>query len=104
MNTIDVYSRTTQSSGFKSELMKAFYEGVNKNNNPNWVAKLIDNYNLSDGTHAFCFNYQRDIIRDRVGLHLRSKVIDKYLSSGKIFFFDSNVLISYEKKKYHPAN
>jgi len=104
MNTIDVYSRTTQNSGYKSELMKAFYDGVNKNNNPNWAAKLIDNYNLSDGTHAFCFNYQRDIVRDRAGLHLRRKVIDKYLPSGKIFFFDSNVLIAYEKEKYHPTN
>ena len=46
MNTIDVYCRTTQNSGYKSELMKAVYDDVNKNNNPNWASKLIDNYNL----------------------------------------------------------
>jgi hypothetical protein len=32
--------------------MKAFYEGVNKNNNANWVAKLIDNYRFSQMVHT----------------------------------------------------
>ena len=35
----------------------------------------------------------------RVGLHLRMKLIERYEPSGKIWYFDSNVLNSYEKMK-----
>ena len=73
MNTIDVYSKTTAKGGFKYDLMKAFYDGVNKIKNENWRANLIESYEMSNGDYAFCFNYQRDVHRSRPGLDLRKK-------------------------------
>ena len=37
----------------------------------------------------------------RVGLHLRMKLIERYEPLGKIWYFDSNVLNSYEKMRQH---
>jgi hypothetical protein len=102
MNVIDVYSKTTTKEGFKYSLMKAFYDGVNKIKDQNWIANLVDNYEMSNGDYAFCFNYQRDIPRSRPGLDLRKKIIQRYEPPGKIFYYDSNVLVSYEKVKHHP--
>ena len=102
MNTIDIYSNTTAKMGFKHDLMLAFEKGVNKVSNENWRARLIEGYEMSDGTHAFCFNFQRDIHRSRPGLEFRKKIIDSYEPVGKIWYYDSNVLVSYEKVKHHP--
>ena len=102
MNVIDVYSKTTTKEGFKYSLMKAFCDGVNKIKDQNWIANLVDNYEMSNGDYAFCFNYQRDIPRSRPGLDLRKKIIQRYDPPGKIFYYDSNVLVSYEKVKHHP--
>ena len=102
MNVIDVYSKTTTKEGFKYSLMKAFCDGVNKIKDQNWIANLVDNYEMSNGDYAFCFNYQRDIPEGRPGLDLRKKIIQRYEPSGKIFYYDSNVLVSYEKVKHHP--
>ena len=102
MNVIDVYSKTTTKEGFKYSLMKAFCDGVNKIKDQNWIANLVDNYEMSNGDYAFCFNYQRDIPRSRPGLDLRKKIIQRYEPPGKIFYYDSNVLVSYEKVKHHP--
>ena len=104
MSTIDVYSKTTAKMGFKHDLMMAFYKGVNKVGNNDWRAKLVDSYDMSDGDYAFCFNYQRDVHRSRPGLDLRKKIINRYEPPGKIFYYDSNVLVSYEKQKHHPVN
>ena len=103
MNVIDVYSKTTAPGGYKYNLMKAFLDGVNKIRNNQWQANLIDNYNLGKGTHAFCFNYQRKVHRPRPGLDLRKKIIDRYEPAGKIWYYDSNVLVSYEQEKHHPV-
>jgi hypothetical protein len=102
MNVIDVYSKTTTKEGFKYSLMKAFCDGVNKIKDQNWIANLVDNYEMSNGDYAFCFNYQRDIPTSRPGLDLRKKIIQRYEPPGKIFYYDSNVLVSYEKVKHHP--
>ena len=102
MNVIDVYSKTTTKEGFKYSLMKAFCDGVNKIKDQNWIANLVDNYEMSNGDYAFCFNYQRDIPISRPGLDLRKKIIQRYEPPGKIFYYDSNVLVSYEKVKHHP--
>ena len=102
MKTIDVYSKTTAKGGFKYDLMKAFFDGVNKINDSEWRARLIEDYKVSDGNYAFCFNYQRDVHRSRPGLDLRKNIIKKYEPPCRIFYYDSNVLVSYEKVKHHP--
>ena len=102
MKTIEVYSKTTAKGGFKYDLMKAFYDGVNKINDSEWRARLIEDYKVSDGNYAFCFNYQRDVHRSRPGLDLRKNIIKKYEPPCRIFYYDSNVLVSYEKVKHHP--
>jgi hypothetical protein len=102
MKTIDVYSKTTAKGGFKYDLMKAFYDGVNKINDSEWRARLIEDYKVSDGNYAFCFNYQRDVPRSRPGLDLRKNIIKRYEPPCRIFYYDSNVLVSYEKVKHHP--
>jgi hypothetical protein len=102
MNVIDVYSKTTAKGGFKYDLMKAFYDGVNRIKNKDWRANLVEKYEMSNGDYAFCFNFQRDVPRSRPGLDLRKKIINRYEPPGKIFYYDSNVLVSYEKVKHHP--
>jgi len=102
MNTIDVYSKTTTKTGYKNDLMLAFHRGVNRVGDNRWRSNLIDGYEMSNGTHAFCFNYQRDVPRSRPGLDLRKKIIQTYEPTGKIFYFDSNVLVSFEKDKHNP--
>jgi hypothetical protein len=57
--------------------MKAFCDGVNKIKDQNWIANLVDNYEMSNGDYAFCFNYQRDIPTSRPGLDLRKKNYSK---------------------------
>ena len=46
MNTIDIYKKTTAGTGFKSDLLRAFYDGVTKIKNENWKAKMIDDFEL----------------------------------------------------------
>ena len=107
MNTIDIYKKTTAGTGFKSDLLRAFYDGVTKIKNENWKAKVIDDFELSTdnpGTHAFCFNFQREIQRPKPALVLRKKIIEKYEPPKKIWYYDSNVLVSYEKDKHHATN
>lgn len=101
-NTINVYASTTSGSGFKHDLMRAFVKGVTSLRHPDWWANLIEGYEVKDGTHAFCFNYQRIIEKTgRTALEFRRKLIDQFEPQKKIFYFDSNVLVSYEKTKHH---
>ena len=107
MNTIGVYTQTTTAAGYKADLVKAFAKGVGQVANDNWRAELVPESSIKNGySHVFCFNYQRTYPKkaERVGLHLRMKLIERYEPSGKIWYFDSNVLNSYEKVRQHLNN
>ena len=104
MNTIGVYTQTTTAAGYKADLVKAFAKGVGQVANDNWRAELVPESKVKNGySHVFCFNYQRTYPKkaERVGLHLRMKLIERYEPLGKIWYFDSNVLNSYEKVRQH---
>ena len=104
MNRIGVYTGTTTASGYKQDLVRAFAKGVGKLANDNRRADLVPEFDVKNGyTHVFCFNYQRDLPNreGRPGLVLRKRLIDRYEPDDKIWYFDSNVLISYEKHKSH---
>ena len=104
MNTIGVYTSTTTAAGYKADLVKAFAKGVGKLANDNWRAELVPDTEVKNGySHVFCFNYQREMPRktERAGLKLRRHLIERYEPPGKIWYFDSNVLVSYEKMRQH---
>ena len=104
MNTIGVYTQTTTAAGYKADLVKAFAKGVGQVADDNWRAELVPESKVKNGySHVFCFNYQRTYPKkaERVGLHLRMKLIERYEPLGKIWYFDSNVLNSYEKVRQH---
>jgi len=104
MNKIGVYTSTTTAHGYKADLVKAFAKGVNEVNDNNWKADIVPDTEVKEGySHVFCFNYQRKYPKkiERAGLHLRKKLIERYEPPGKIWYFDSNVLVSYEKMKKH---
>lgn len=104
-NLISVYTGTTSGSGFKNDLLKAFVKGANSINHPDWGSIIRDGYEVQEGTHAFCFNYQRIIEKTgRKALNFRRTLIDRFEPPKKIFYYDSNVLVSYEKQKHHVKN
>ena len=102
MNTIGVYTMTTTPAGYKADLVKAFAKGVGKLANDNWRAELSPDDKVKNGhSHVFCFNFQRTMPakEDRTGLILRRRLIERYEPEGKIWYFDSNILGTYEKKR-----
>jgi len=102
MNYIDVYTKTTTNHGYKRDLMLAFANGVNIVSHKNYRARINENYTIDNGQYVMCFNYQRQNNKDKPGLKLRKDLIDRYEPTGKIFYYDSNVLVSYEKEKHDP--
>ena len=68
--------------------------------NDNWRADLVPKVKLKMVTLTyFVLTIKEHILKKRrVGLHLRKKLIERYEPSGKIWYFDSNVLNSYEKE------
>jgi len=93
---------TTTPAGYKADLVKAFAKGVGKLANDNWRAELSPDDKVKNGhSHVFCFNFQRTMPakEDRTGLILRRRLIERYEPEGKIWYFDSNILGTYEKKR-----
>lgn len=102
MNTIGVYTLTTTPAGYKADLVKAFAKGVGKLANDKWRADLVPDDQVKNGySHVFCFNFQRTMPakENRTGLILRRRLIERYEPEGKIWYFDSNILGTYEKKR-----
>lgn len=103
-NTIGVYTGTTVAQGYKAQLVKAFADGVNCQGNENWQAILTEEKEVQKQySHAFCFGYQRGSPpRNRKGLVLRKNLITHYGPTKNIWYYDSDVLVSYEKTRQHP--
>ena len=81
----------------KQTWVKAFAEGVNTLN-PEHSATLIEQHEpIAEYEYSFCFSYQGEVFRptNKMSL-LRRALQEKHLEDGKIFFMDSDVLISYQ--------
>ena len=96
---VGVYLNTTTGGVdyHKQIWVKAFAEGINKHN-PEHSATLIEQHEpLLDYDYSFCFSYQGELFRptNKMSL-LRRALQEKHVEDGKIFFMDSDVLISYQ--------
>tara|TARA_A100001011_G_scaffold377539_1_gene441307 strand:+ start:383 stop:1384 length:1002 start_codon:yes stop_codon:yes gene_type:complete len=96
---VGVYLNTTTGGVdyHKQIWVKAFAEGINKHN-PDHSATLIEEHEPVTGyDYSFCFSYQGEMFRptNKMSL-LRRALQEKHVEDGKIFFMDSDVLISYQ--------
>ena len=98
---VGVYLNTTTGGVdyHKQIWVKAFAEGIN-NHNPDHSATLIEEHEpVADYEYSFCFSYQGESFRptNKMSL-LRRALQEKHVEDGKIFFMDSDVLISYQSR------
>jgi hypothetical protein len=95
MKTIAVYANTCAIGSYKELWPKAFYQGL-QHHAPDWHSTYVTNRKLTDAEYAWCFAYQvKGDIKQSDTSH-RRQIIDRYEPTGKIFFLDSDVLISYD--------
>ena len=97
---VGVYlNTTTGGADFHKQIwVRAFAEGIN-NITPG-LAEVLDRQSVSfDYDYSFCFSYQSEVYRrnNKMSL-LRRALQEKHVEDGKIFFMDSDVLISYQGK------
>ncbi len=97
---VGVYLNTTTGGAdyHKQIWVKAFAEGINSIT-PG-LAEVLERHTISfDYDYSFCFSYQGEVFRptNKMSL-LRRALQEKHLEDGKIFFMDSDVLISYQKE------
>ena len=91
---IAVYANTCAIGSYKALWPKAFYDGLQYHKD--WKSTYVLEKKLIDAEYAWCFAYQ---VKGDVKLSDQShrrQIIDKYEPTGKIFFLDSDVLISYD--------
>ena len=94
MKTIAVYANTCALGSYKELWPKAFYQGLQ--HHAEWQSTYVTNSQLTDAQYAWCFAYQvRGDVKQSDNSH-RRQIIDKYEPKGKIFYLDSDVLISYD--------
>ena len=94
MKHIAVYSNTCAKGSYKEIWPRAFYQGLQ--HHADWKSTYVENKRLIDAEYAWCFAYQvKGDIKMSDQSH-RRQIIDKYEPTGKIFFLDSDVLISYD--------
>ena len=93
MKTVGIYYKTTADS-YKADWVTAFEQGVNVHSTE-WKAIPVRDHTIIDTDYGFCFNYQMFNDANKPNTSLRRQVIDKFEPSGKIFYTDGDVLISY---------
>ena len=95
---VDIFNRSTVPYGYKQNLLQGFGLPIEKDGSFDKVVYHNQN-NTIDTTHSIIFNYQNPDNRNnlgkplRPGLDLRISVFDKHKEDGKIWFFDSDVLV-----------
>ena len=96
-----IYERTTQSSGYKSELMRAFSQGCRfVGIQPIMEKELL----IHDSDYSLIFNFQLNKGRHE-GHQLRQDVFKKQTEkNGNIWMYDSDVLITFSLCKTSPSN
>ena len=94
MKTIAVYANTCALGSYKELWPKAFYQGLQ--HHVEWQSTYVTDRQLTDAEYAWCFAYQvRGDTKQSDNSH-RRQIIDKYEPTGKIFYLDSDILISYD--------
>ena len=94
MKTIAVYANTCALGSYKELWPKAFYQGLQQHRD--WKSTYVTDKQLTDAEYAWCFSYQvKGDVKQSDNSH-RRQIIDKYEPKGKIFYLDSDVLISYD--------
>ena len=94
MKTIAVYANTCALGSYKELWPKAFYRGLLKHSG--WQSTYVTDKKLTDAEYAWCFSYQvKGDVKQSDNSH-RRQIIDKYEPTGKIFYLDSDILISYD--------
>ena len=98
---VGVYLNTTTGGVdyHKQIWVRAFAEGINTFN-PDHSATLIEEHEpVADYEYSFCFSYQGAMFKpiNKMSL-LRRALQEKHVEDGKIFFMDSDVLISYQSQ------
>ena len=94
MKTIAIYANTCALGSYKELWPKAFYQGLQQHRD--WKSTYVTNKQLTDAEYAWCFSYQvKGDVKQSDNSH-RRQIIDKYEPKGKIFYLDSDVLISYD--------
>ena len=94
MKTIAVYANTCALGSYKELWPKAFYQGLQQHRD--WKSTYVTDRQLTDAEYAWCFSYQvKGDVKQSDNSH-RRQIIDKYEPKGKIFYLDSDVLISYD--------
>ena len=95
---VGVYLNTTTGGAdyHKQIWVKAFAEGINSIT-PG-LAEVLERHTISlDYDYSFCFSYQGEVYRENNKMSLLRRALqEKHLEDGKIFFMDSDVLISYQ--------
>jgi len=95
---VGVYLNTTTGGAdyHKQIWVQAFAEGINSVT-PG-LAEVLERHSVSfDYDYSFCFSYQGEVFRPTNKMSiLRRALQQKHLEDGKIFFMDSDVLISYQ--------
>ena len=98
---VGVYLNTTTGGVdyHKQIWVKAFAEGINTFNPEHSGTLLEDREPKAGYDYSFSFAYQGEVYRptNKMSL-LRRALQEKHVEDGKIFFMDSDVLISYQSK------
>jgi len=104
--SLAIYTTTTVDFGYKQSLLNVF--GVPLQKDPD-IEKVIyhNTPNMIDTTHSLIFNFQNPDSRKEVkplrpGLDLRISVFDKHKDDGRIWMYDSDVLVAYSKQHQDP--
>ena len=94
MKTIAIYANTCALGSYKELWPKAFHQGVQ--HHKEWQSTYVTDGQLTDAEYAWCFAYQvKGDVKQSDNSH-RRQVIEKYTPARKIFYLDSDVLISYD--------
>ena len=95
---VGVYLNTTTGGAdyHKQIWVKAFAEGINSVT-PG-LAEILERHTIDfDFDYSFSFAYQGEVYRENNKMSLLRRALqEKHLEDGKIFFMDSDVLISYQ--------
>ena len=95
---VGVYlNSTTGGADYHKQIwVKAFAEGINSVT-PG-LAEILERHTIDfDFDYSFSFAYQGEVYRENNKMSLLRRALqEKHLEDGKIFFMDSDVLISYQ--------
>jgi len=101
---VGVYLNTTTGGAdyHKQAWVKGFAQGIRAMQSVDYQVDVTDSKKIMPGyDYSFCFSYQSDHYKKTSPMALlRRELIDFHAEDGKIFFMDSDVLISYQREHF----